>query len=257
MTLEELKIYWLQTEGLTLANLKSRYRGTWTGFIWTILNPLIMFGAQSFAFNYILKIQIHNYSLFLLSGLLPWLFLNQTIEMGMGTLQASGRLLKSFPIHPFVLICAVVIENFFNFFVAFVVTILPSMFLLEIPILYILLAPLAFFSLFIGTITLTSLAAIANVFYRDLRFILRFILSISFFFTPIFYDISIVPVKLKWIVSFNVFYYMIVPFRQLLHEQNLWSFATAIVEVFFIDIGLIGLTFYYWKRKRNELYSRL
>lgn len=242
---------------MTLASLKTRYRGTWTGFLWTLLNPLIMFGAQSFAFNYILKIEIKNYGLFLLSGLLPWLFINQTIDMGMSALITNGKLIKSFPVHPIVLLISVVTENFFNFLVAFTLTIVPSVFVYQIGFLPLLLVVFPLAGVLVGTVALVSMAAITNVFFRDMRFIINFLLSISFFLTPIFYDVYRIPPNLLWLLNFNVFFYMIDPFQQLLHEQNLMAFALATLKVIALDVGLVALAVHYWNRKRNELYAHL
>ena len=175
----------------------------------------------------------------------------------MTSLKNSGRLLKSFPIHPLVLIFSVVTENFFNFVVVFLLTMIPSMFLFDISFYYIFLVPLAFVTLLVGVITLTSLAAVINVFYRDMKFILSFLLSISFFLTPIFYDINLIPENLKWIISINVFYYLIAPFRELLHRQDVPAFAWALLKVTLVDLGLMAWTYYYWNKKRNELYAKL
>ena len=52
----------------------ARYRGSILGLAWVVINPLVLFGVQSFIFKSILEINVPNYSLFLLGGLLPWIF---------------------------------------------------------------------------------------------------------------------------------------------------------------------------------------
>ena len=67
-----------QSVALTIANMKSRYRRTFAGFIWVIMNPILVFLIQNFVFRNILNIKIDHYVLFLLGGLLPWIFISQT-----------------------------------------------------------------------------------------------------------------------------------------------------------------------------------
>jgi ABC-type polysaccharide/polyol phosphate export permease len=59
--------------------MKFRYRKTFAGFIWVILNPIMMFVVQSLVFKRFLKIEIPDSFVFLLGGLLLWIFITQTI----------------------------------------------------------------------------------------------------------------------------------------------------------------------------------
>ena len=76
-----IQIFSRQLISLTLANMKARYRKTFAGFLWVILNPIILYSVQSVVFRKILKIELPDYSLFLLGGLLPWIFITSTLEM--------------------------------------------------------------------------------------------------------------------------------------------------------------------------------
>ncbi len=59
---------------LVLKELKARYRVAGLGFLWAILNPLLMMAVLSVVFILFLKIKIENYPIFVLAGLLPWIF---------------------------------------------------------------------------------------------------------------------------------------------------------------------------------------
>ena len=90
----ELKHFWVQVWELTVASLKSRYRKTFAGFLWVVLNPLMMFGVQSLVFKTFMKIQVPDYHLFLLGGLLPWIFFSSTIQMGTPIFVTQSHLLR-------------------------------------------------------------------------------------------------------------------------------------------------------------------
>src|SRR3954465_5069767 len=115
------RIFVRQSRALTAANLKSRYRRTIAGFLWVVLNPLIQFGVQSAIFRHVLKIQVNNYLIFLLSGLLPWIFITQSMDMCTSLFVTSGNVLKSFRLNPLVLLTAQLLDNLLNFLAAFLI----------------------------------------------------------------------------------------------------------------------------------------
>jgi ABC-type polysaccharide/polyol phosphate export permease len=252
-----LWIFWLQTLGLTMANLKSRYRHTFAGFLWVVLNPMILYGTQSYVFHIILKLQVDRYPLFLLSGLLPWIFIVQSIEMCTGLLTNSARLLKSFPIHPFVFLASQLLDNLINFSAAFAVLLVPTLLTHQITPLGLLALPIPLVLLFFAVFGMTWMLSTLHVFFRDTRFIVSFLMNVLFFLTPIFYPIDFVPQPLRWIVAINPFYLLIRPFRACLYEPN--------AQVFVHDTALAGLVAMascliaalYWNRRRNEVYHLL
>ena len=122
----ELKYTARQIIALTKSNMMSRYRKTIAGFLWVVLNPILMYAVQSFVFRKLLKIDVPNYSLFLLCGLLPWIFVTMTIDMVTPILDFSSDLLKSFKMNPAVLVLSQVLDNFFNFVFAFLLVLIPT-----------------------------------------------------------------------------------------------------------------------------------
>ncbi len=102
--------YWEQIRDLTFASIKSRYRKTWAGFLWVILNPLLQFGVQSLVFKRFLKLDIPNYFLFLLGGLLPWIFFTSTVQMGTPIVVNQASLMKSFKINQWVILGALIYD---------------------------------------------------------------------------------------------------------------------------------------------------
>jgi lipopolysaccharide transport system permease protein len=80
-----------QLRSLTVANLKIRYRKTWIGFLWVLLNPVILLTVQSFIFLHVLNVSRNHYLLYLISGFLPWIFLSQTWELVAGILKEQPQ----------------------------------------------------------------------------------------------------------------------------------------------------------------------
>jgi lipopolysaccharide transport system permease protein len=252
-----LKILWRQVRFLTKSNLKSRYRSTVAGFLWVVINPVVLFGVQSFLFKTVLKLHVTNYSVFLLSGLLPWVFFSQSITMCTGIIVGSGRLLKSFPVHALVYIMAQLLDNLVNFLAAFILIGIPVGVFANHWDLTFLLIPIPVLILFAGVTGMCFSLAVVHVFFRDTLFIVNFLIQVIFFVTPIFFPPEYIPEQYRWIIQMNFIYYLIRPFRTLLYDFQprlflLQSFTGALVAAV-----LLGISALIWKRSRNAIYFNI
>ncbi len=254
MTFEQ---YWVQITELTLASIKARYRRTFAGFIWVLLNPLLQFGVQSLVFKQFLKLSVNNYYLFLLGGLLPWIFIVSTLSMGTPVFIAHGHLLRSFKINPFVILASQILDNFINFIASVILILTPFYLFSDQPLVNILALPVAILPLLLCTAAMTFILATLNVFYRDINFVIGFVMSILFFLTPVFYPRAYVPEHFQWIIDVNPFVYLIEPFRCLFVLSSWTDFFTWCLKGFGVSLMMVLLSMYVWKKRRNDFYFRI
>jgi ABC-type polysaccharide/polyol phosphate export permease len=243
-----------QSAALTWANLKCRYRKTAAGFLWVVLNPLITFSVQAVAFGHFLKVDVENYLLFLVSGLLPWMFIAQTLEMSAGVFVNAGGLIKSVPVSPLVFLLAQVLDNLVNFIAAFIL-------LLAIGVAFEGgagwhwgLIALASIPLVGGVFAMSQWLATAQVFFRDTRFIVSFALQACFFLTPVFYPREMVPEAFRWLIEINPFFRLISPFQILIHDFDLSAFIGALVWSSLTAGALMMLAAFTWRRRKHLVY---
>lgn len=255
MKISEFELIFRQSYAFCLSSLKSRYRKTLAGFVWVLLNPLLMFGVQSIVFKKILKIPVPDFYLFLVGGLIPWIFISQTICMSASILTANSGILKAFRLNPLVLVNSSYFDNLFNFFIATVIITTPVLIFSDLgPQWGVLLAPLALVPMIIGSFALSSLVAVLNVFYRDTSYVLNFIFSIFFFVTPIFYPIEFVPLEFHWMIEINPFYHLINPYRFTLYQPLSMALIPLMLKAFGWALGLSAVSALYWRKKKNELF---
>jgi lipopolysaccharide transport system permease protein len=172
---------------LVVRDLKVRYKSSVLGFVWSLLNPILMMLVFYVVFTVLLARGIQAFPLFILSALLPWHFFATSVAAGLKSVVAHASLVKKVYFPREVLPLALVLANLVNF-------------LLAIPVLIILMvvfaAPftwnLVYFPLilviellFVLGVTL-ALSAI-YVFFRDTEVIVEVLLTAWFFLTPIFY----------------------------------------------------------------------
>lgn len=237
---------------LTWFHMCSRYRRAWAGFLWVIANPILTFLVQSLIFKTILKIEIENYGLYLVSGLLPWYFMSQSLYVVTNSLVNSRDVLLGFKIHPITIVSSQVLDQFISFLAAFILICFFTVKVSSFNILFwkILLVMINTILLCSFTILLTNLVAFWHVFYRDIQFIIQFVMNLAFYVTPIFYQPELLG-KYKWLVSFNIFFPFIKLFHHTLYELswNEWMNDLGICLALIILIGCVLKLSYRFKMK--------
>ncbi|MFN7941357.1 MAG: ABC transporter permease [Thermoanaerobaculia bacterium] len=188
---------------LVKRELKVRYRRSFLGFLWTMLQPLLMMLVLDVAFSTVFRFQVENYPIYVLAGLLFWNFFQQGIIAAMNSLRGNAGLIQKLPvpmaIFPLAAVCSGAINLIFALLPLLVLLMATghplhaSLIFLPVPILLACL-----FTLGAGLL----LAPLA-VFFADVVEFIGVILQLTLFLTPVFYPMTIVPERWKWIVRYN------------------------------------------------------
>ena len=187
---------WLLYE-LVARDLILRYRGSVLGFLWTFLNPLLMMLVYTLVFSVYLRIPIPHYAVFLISGLLPWLWFNSSISAGATSIVDGRTYVGRSVFAPIILIIVPILSNGVNFVLS-----IPLLFAIAsffgVPIGWpVIVLPVLMGVQFLLTLGILLTLATFNVFYRDLQQLMVTILSLLFYLAPIFYPLSSVPERVR------------------------------------------------------------
>src|SRR3990167_969402 len=206
--------------------IKVRYKNNILGYAWSILNPLAQAMVFFVAFQFILKVKIENYVLFLILGLFPWQwFLNSVISSSVSML-ANANLIKKTVFPREYIVYAGVLNDMVHFVLSLPVLIL---FLIvyhqQIYFPHFILFPvLVLVQLFI-ILGLSLLVASVNVFFRDLERLVAILLNMLFYATPIVYALEMIPAKLQFIIYLNPLALLIVNYRDIfLYGDAHWKY---------------------------------
>jgi len=242
---------WPLVVELVRRELKLRYRGTWLGFFWTLLNPLIMTLVYTLVFFYFLRIGIPKFPAFLLCGLLPWMmWFTESVTMGTNCLVDHAAFLKNaiFPsqILPIVAVSTGMMNYVFSLpvlivlLLAFGITLGVTVFAL----------PLIMAVQFLFILGIVYFTATYNVFFRDLRYIVQHLLFAMFFLTPIMYDFSIVPAKFQILLKLNPMTHLINAYRNVLFYR-IWPAWDKLGFVLALSVILVFLGAQVFERHRE------
>jgi len=184
-------------QNVVARDLKLRYRNSVFGFIWSLLNPLLMMGVFTIVFMVLLHTAPTEgayrdipFPLFLLTGILAWNYLAISIAGGMSSIVGNAGLVTKVYFPREVLPVSAVLSNTINFLLALVVFI-GATFVSGIgPALSWLYFPLVLLSQTLFVFGIVLFIAALNVYYRDTEVIMEVFITAWFFMTPIFYDIT-------------------------------------------------------------------
>lgn len=179
---------------LVVRDLKTRYKNSFLGFFWALLNPLAMMLVFSVVFSVMWpNQQMDNFPIFILCGLLPWNFFTSSVMTGTTSVVSNGNLLKKVYFPREVLPIASVLSNLIHFFLALLL--LFAAIIIFQPTLspWLWLLPFVILAQSVFTLGIVLMLSTLNVFYRDTLMIVDVVLLAGFFLTPVFYPIDYFP----------------------------------------------------------------
>jgi len=192
---------------LVRRDLRVRYENTWLGYFWAVFEPLLMTTVYFVVFSIVGRFGIENYALYLILGLLPWMWFTASLTAGTKSLTSrSGLISKVYvprEIAPLSIVAAKTVEYIASIPVALLFILAtgraPSWYLLMVPVAWLLQI------LFMTGITLTLSAA--NMLARDIERVLRVVMRAMFYGTPILYSLNKaleeLPPAIAWLYWIN------------------------------------------------------
>ncbi len=202
--IKEMWKYRSLIQALVGRHLRARYRGSFLGFVWSFLNPLCLLAVYSLVFVYYIRFDsIENYSVFLFTGLLPWLWFSGGLMDAVSSISGGGSLITKSLFPPHILPVVSVLTNLAHFLLAIPVLIIFMLFSgisLEISLIWFPLIVLVQLVFLTG---LSLLFSALNVHFRDIQHILNNFLTLWFFLCPILYSVATIPEGFKPTIYFN------------------------------------------------------
>jgi ABC-2 type transport system permease protein len=194
-----LELLW----GMTLKELMARYKNTFFGFLWVVINPIIQMLIIGFVFKFFISQSIENYYYYLFIGLLTWDFFSLSLNKGTPSIVYERSLIKKAKFFRSVIPLSIIFSNLIHTLIAISLLSIPIAFLGTFGIGKIIYILVAFFLLVVFTSGLCLLTSALNVRYRDINFFVQSLLMVWFYLNPIVYTLSMIPYKYYWLWRFN------------------------------------------------------
>lgn len=228
-----------------------RYRRTALGYLWTLVNPLLMMSVMVVVFATLFKVSLRDFAVFLVAGMIPWNCFNSIVTQAGSSFINNESLIKKIYlpkiIFPLSVSSGLFIDSVLSFCVLFAILVALggglSWAVLFIPIAYLLLF---LFALGIGLII-----SVATVFIRDLQYMILIAMQGVFFLTPILYKHDTLTGKIAWLVGLNPIAPFIELFRTPLYLAT-WPSPLLIAKAASISLVamILGLATLLWQEKK-------
>ena len=180
---------------LVRRELRSRYKGSALGVVWSLVFPLAMMGVYTLVFSVLWKgtRNIPHYPLFVLAGLAVWMFFQAAVQLGTTSLIAGSALIKKVWFPRELVPAAVVLAQTASALVILVVLVPLAIYVVPENARTVALVIPFFLALVCLALGLSWLFSVANVFFRDIEHLLAVLFLPWFFLTPVLYGLDQLP----------------------------------------------------------------
>lgn len=234
---------------LTKRDIKVRYKQTVLGGLWAIIQPFFTMVVFTLFFGRMAKMPSDGipYPIFVYAGLLPWTYFANALSTAGNSLVGSQNLITKVYFPRLIIPASAALAGLLDFFVGMSVLMALMIWYQYLPGFEILLFPFLVGLTFLCSVGVGMWLSALNVQYRDIRYVIPFLIQLWMFVTPVIYPTSMVTEKYRWLLALNPMGGVINAFRVSLlgHKPIEWQYLTT-SSVIIVIIFISGL--YYFRR---------
>ncbi len=237
---------------LTKRDIQVRYRQTLLGGIWAVLQPFVTMIVFSFFFGRLAQMPSDGipYPIFVYAGLLPWIYFANAIAFAGNSLVQNSNLVRKVYFPRLLVPFGTILSGLLDFLIAFGILGLMMLYYRIMPGWQILLVPLLMLTLVLCAVGIGLWLSALNVFYRDIRYAIPFVIQVWLFVSPIIYPASMVGAKGKYLLALNPVSGVIQAFRSCLLGKPELDLIALGISIIMTGIFLLSGLLYFQKAER-------
>ena len=241
---------------LVKKNIKLKYRRSYLGILWTLIEPLLTMMVLTMVFGTLLGKGDAQYPLYILCGRLLYTFFSSGTKAGLKSISNNASMVKKVYVPKYIYVISSVISNFITFLISLIVLVGVGVVLKVKPTGYIVQAIVPLLILFVFTLGLSLILSTLNVFFRDIEYIWSVLSMLIMYASAIFYQTErVINTGNAWVFDINPVYMRIANFRNAVlygTPMNVnYSVTSAVVAVVTL---IIGSLLFYKKQDKFILY---
>jgi ABC-2 type transport system permease protein/lipopolysaccharide transport system permease protein len=255
----QLVRFWPVVQNLVVQELRVRYQRSVLGFLWTLLNPILMMGTLTLIFSKVFNVpNPRDYAVYLFAGLVPWTFFSIVLNDCAFCIIFNESLIRKIYLPKLIFPLARVLINLTTFVLSMaalfvLLKLIGAHFHLTLVLLPVAVLLFAAFALGLGLIVATM-----NTFYRDCGHLVAVILQAWYFATPILYKPADLPglADVRWRFWLNPAYPFIKLFQDIISDGR-WPELFTITAAAGIAAVSLGVGYAAFKCYEDKLVFRL
>ncbi|GIO26918.1 ABC transporter permease [Ornithinibacillus bavariensis] len=242
----EQRKYWNLMFRMAIFDIKGMYQTHYLGSLWQVINPIIQIAIYWFVFG--LGIRGGNpvdgvpFFVWLLVGLIPWLFISPSIVQGSNSVHQQVSLVSKMQFPVSILPTIKIISNSFQFIVMLSLLLIVCIIYNINFTIYIVQLPYYIFCLYIFLFSFNLLSSTIATLIRDYQMFLQSMMRMLLYLSPVLWDTSSLPEAFQNLLKLNPFYYIIVGFRSSILGGH-WIYESPIETLYFWTLTFALLYF--------------
>lgn len=202
---------------LIIRDIKLKYRRSYLGYLWSILNPLMLMIVLVIVFSNLFRFDIPNFPLYLISGQIIFSFMVEATNMSVGSIIGNASLLKKTYVPKYIFTISKVGSSLVNLIFSLGALLLVMVITSAEFSWNLLFFPFIILQLLVFCLGISLFLAAANVFFRDIQYLWGVFVSMWMYLTPIFYPVSIISEEYQNLYkTINPMYWYIEQFRDII-----------------------------------------
>jgi len=240
---------------LVTRDIKVRYRRSFLGILWTVLNPILMMIIMTIVFSQLFRFEIENFPIYYFCGNILFSFMLTATNDALFSILGGANLIKKVYIPKYIFPISKVFSSAVNLFFAYI-AMLFVMFVTRVEFhLTMFLTPLVVFYVLLFSIGLGLILATMMVFFRDIAHLYSVFTTAWMYLTPLFYPPSLLSDKSPWFLYLNPMYHYISYLRDITLYQKVPGITENLIcfgiSMFVLSLGLM---LFYKKQDKFILY---
>lgn len=237
---------------MVIRELKGRFAGSMGGMLWHFVHPILMLIIFLFVFVYIFKVRIGVAgsstlsSVYLMSGLFPWIIMAEGLSRGTSSLIENANLIQKTFFPTEILTAKAVVTPFLSYGIAIILLSLYTIIFLDNSLKIFIVLPFIILLQVFFTIGIAFLTATISVFFRDIMQLVQVVISFWIYLTPILYPVDMLPDWARTVMYINPLYPLISIYQSLLVNGGFagshmfilalgWSLSFFLAGAFFFN----------------------
>lgn len=215
---------------LVRRELRGKYEKSILGFLWAFLGPLFQILIYSVVFTVVFHNNMPNYAMFLMAGMLPWTFFNDSVAQGTSIIINNAEMVKKIYFPREVLVISEVTAKLVNMLLSFIVM---ALFLVATRIgfsIQLVILPIAIIIEYLFILGLSLIVSSLTVYLRDLEYVINVVMMAWVWGTPVMYSMEGINNQLfQKLLYYNPMTAIITNYQYIFY-YHLWPRVTSIVH---------------------------
>ena len=234
---------------------KVKYRRSYLGIAWSLVNPFLMMIVVSAVFSFVFRFNIEKFPAYLILGQIMFNFFSEATQFSLMSVLSSGQLIKKVYIPKYIFPVSKTLFSGLNFLITFIPALSVLLYYKIYPAISFAYLPLFLLYFLMFTLGVGLVLATAEVFLRDVQHLYGVLLLALGYVTPVFYPAESLSQGMQFALKFNPLYHYLQYFRDVMFyhncptvEQNVMCLGMSILVL------VIVIIFFERKQKKFILY---